>query len=136
MNSIFPTVQWTANQVSDRFRDAVITARSLPPVRVQGYFNGWPSIIHQSGGTVDTDDYIRLRRFPPTGAAVEKMMETMRWIQVLEEIDRHIVWGYAKGIPRVVMAKRLGIGRTTLHRRHSGALQKIADHLNRRREIG
>jgi hypothetical protein len=58
------------------------------------------------------------------------MLEAMQWIQVVEETDRHIVWSYADGTPRDVIARRHGIGRTTVHRRHTAALQKIVDHLN------
>lgn len=132
MNSISPTVQLTAMQVADRFRDAFFTARSLPPERMQGYFNAWPTILRQSWEGIGADVQHRPCRFPPTGKAVDEMLETMRWIQVLEESDRHIVWGYARKIPRLIIAKKLGIGRTTLHRRYASAIQKITDHLNQR----
>jgi DNA-directed RNA polymerase specialized sigma subunit len=99
---------------------------------VQGYVNIWPAIIRQSWEAQDADDH-RTTRFPPTGKAVDAMLETMKWILVLDEQDRHVVWCYAQGVPRKVIANKLGIGRTTLHRRHASALQRIADHLNDQR---
>ena len=127
------SIVWDVELLAKRFEEAVKTGRALPSCRVQGYLNMWPAIIRQSWETQDTDAQ-RLTKFPPTGKAVDAMIETMKWIQVLEEQDRHIVWGYALGIPRQMIAKKLGIGRTTLHRRHSSALQRIADHLNQQRD--
>jgi hypothetical protein len=124
---------WTPERVAARFVEAVQTERALPTCRVQGYINIWPAIIRQSWETHDTDAQ-HIIRFQPTGKAVDEMVKTHGWIQVLEKTDRHIVWGYARGVPRMVMTKKLGIGRTTLHRRHTTALQMIADHLNRLRE--
>ncbi len=124
---------WTPERVAASFQDAARTERALPPGRVQGYINIWPAIIRQSWETQDADDHCSTG-FPPTGNAVDEMVETHGWIQVLEEADRHIVWGYARGVPRRAIANKLGIGRTTLHRRHTTALQKIADHLNCLRE--
>jgi DNA-directed RNA polymerase specialized sigma subunit len=129
MNQHSHSVAWPPERVAARFQDAVKTESALPPCRMQGYSNIWPAIIRQSWETQDTDAQ-RPTRYPPTGKAVEEMVETHEWIQVLEETDRHIVWGYAQGVPRKVIANKLGIGRTTLHRRHTKALQKIADHLN------
>ena len=36
--------EWTIEDVAARFEEAASTARRLPPVRVQGYFNCWPEI--------------------------------------------------------------------------------------------
>ena len=126
------SLHWTPELVAARFQDAANTEHALPPCRVQGYINVWPAIIRQSWETQDTDAQ-RPTRYPPTGKAVDEMLETQEWILVLEETDRHIVWGYAQGVPRKVIANKLGIGRTTLHRRHTSALQRIADHLNQLR---
>ena len=37
--------EWTIETVADRFIEAARTAHRLPPVRVQGYFNCWPTIV-------------------------------------------------------------------------------------------
>ena len=42
---------WTIEDVAVRFEEAASTARRLPPVRVQGYFNCWPAIKRMSGET-------------------------------------------------------------------------------------
>ena len=51
---------WTVEQVAERFREAAETARRLPPVRVQGYFNLWPPIQRQpieNGVDLEAADY-------------------------------------------------------------------------------
>lgn len=36
---------WNVDMVAERFREAAQTARRLPKVTVQGYFNTWPAIL-------------------------------------------------------------------------------------------
>jgi hypothetical protein len=41
--------EWTVDTVAERFADSAETARSLPPVQLQGYLNLWPAIRRQPG---------------------------------------------------------------------------------------
>ncbi len=76
---------WSVDGVAERFREAAQTARRLPPVRVQGYFNTWPAILRQPWETYSGDDV--LYRFPPDPAAIDRMEETMRWVRWLTAIS-------------------------------------------------
>ncbi|WP_456291312.1 DUF6362 family protein [Ralstonia mannitolilytica] len=78
--------EWTVERVAERFREAAITAHRLPPVRVQGYFNTWPAIRRMPWETLGAEPSIR--RFPPSPEAIERMLETMRWVLWLEEEAR------------------------------------------------
>ena len=66
-----PDAPWTTDEVANRFHEAAITARRLPPVRVQGYFNTWPPIVRQAWEVLGADDAI-YRSYPPTPQAVEQ----------------------------------------------------------------
>ncbi|MGH9895151.1 MAG: DUF6362 family protein, partial [bacterium] len=70
---------WTVDTVAERFAEAAETARRLPPVRVQGYFNLWPPIQRQPWETWGSSD-IEPRPLPATPAAIERMLETMGWV--------------------------------------------------------
>jgi hypothetical protein len=77
-----PDILWTIDEVSARFHEAAVTARRLPPVRVQGYFNTWPQIVRQPWEVLGTEDP-GYRPFPPSPKEVDRMLEVMQWVQWL-----------------------------------------------------
>jgi hypothetical protein len=86
---------WTTEDVAARFAEAAETGRRLPRVQVQGYFNVWPAFAREAWETYPEDepDY---RPLPPSLQAIERMLETMRWVQWLEVEQRHVVWMRAR----------------------------------------
>lgn len=119
---------WTVDMVAERFREAAQTAHRLPPVRVQGYFNTWPAILRQPWETYSGDDV--LYRFPPEPAAIDRMLETMRWVLWLAEEQRHLVWMRAGERGWREICRRFGCDRTTAWRRWQKALSVVVDCLN------
>lgn len=119
---------WDNEAVAARFVEASDTARRLPPVRVQGYFNVWPAIARQQWEQLACGK--RYKSFPPSPAAIDRMVETMRWGLWLEAEERHLVWMRAEGIEWDVIGKRFACNRTTAWRRWSRVLSKVADRLN------
>ncbi len=89
--------EWTVDTVAERFAEAAETARRLPPVRVQGYFNLWPPIRRQPWEALGASD-VEPRPLPPSPAAIEQMLETMQWVQWLDVEQRHLVWMRATDI--------------------------------------
>ena len=120
---------WTTDEVANRFHEAAITARRLPPVRVQGYFNTWPPIVRQAWEVLGADDAI-YRSYPPTPQAVERMLEAMRWVQWLEVEQRYLVWMRADGYRWREITRRFGCDRTTAWRRWNIALLVVSERLN------
>lgn len=121
--------QWTIEDVANRFEEAASTGRRLPPVRVQGYFNVWPPIVRQEWERLADDD-APLRRFPPDPAAIDRMLETMGWVQWLEIEQRHLVWMRAKRYGWRDITIRFACDRTTAWRHWKLAMQLVADRLN------
>jgi hypothetical protein len=119
---------WNVEQVAERFREAAETARRLPPVRVQGYFNTWPAILHEPWETYAAED--GLYRYPPDAAAIERLEETMRWVLWLTEERRHLVWLRAEERGWRTICRRLGRDRTTACRRWQKALEVVVERLN------
>lgn len=119
---------WSVDDVAERFREAAQTARRLPPVHIQGYFNTWPSILRQPWETYSGEDV--LYRFPPDPAAINRMEETMRWVLWLTEEQRHLVWMRAEERRWRDICRRFGCDRTTAWRRWQKALDIVACRLN------
>jgi hypothetical protein len=119
---------WNVDDVAERFREAVRTARRLPPVRVQGYFNTWPAIKRMPWENLGAEPTVY--RFPPDPAAIDRMLETMRWVLWLTEEQRHLVWMRAEERGWREICRRFGCDRTTAWRRWQTALQRVADSLN------
>lgn len=120
---------WTIDLIATRFIEAADTARSLPPVRAQGYFNVWPIIVRQEWERFAVDDR-PYRPSPPTPTAIDRMLETMRWVQWLELEQRRLVWMRAKDYEWQQIGKRFGYCRTTAWRQWKAAITIIVLNLN------
>ena len=121
--------EWTTEDVAARFAEAVETGRRLPRVKVQGYFNVWPVFAREMWESAPDDDDA-YRPLPPTPQAIDRMMETMRWVQWLEEEQRHLLWMRAKHYGWREISVRFACCTKTAQRRWQKALQAVADHLN------
>lgn len=119
---------WTVEIVAERFHEAARTARRLPPVRVQGYFNTWPAIVRQPWERYADED--RVFHFPPDPAAIDRMEETIRWVFWLTEEQRHLVWMRAEERQWRDICWRFGCDRTTAWRRWQKALTLVVIQLN------
>lgn len=120
---------WTLDDVAARFEEAATTGRRLPPVRVQGYFNAWPSFARTEWASFAADES-SYRPFPPSPEAIDRMLETMRWAQWLEVEQRHLVWMRAKRYGWRDITLRFACDRTTAWRRWQRALEVVARRLN------
>ena len=120
---------WTPDAVAARFEDAAHTGRALPPVRVQGYFNVWPQIVREQWERLSADEQPR-HYYPPSPEAIDRMLETMRWVHCLEVEQRHLVWMRADRHEWQRIARRFGCCVKTAQRRWQLALQIVANELN------
>ena len=120
---------WTIEDVAARFEDAATTGRRLPPVRVQGYFNCWPAFVRTEWEAFAADEKV-YRPFPPSPEALDRMLETMRWVQCLEVEQRHLVWMRAKRYGWRDITIRFACDRTTAWRRWQRALETVTTMLN------
>lgn len=126
--------EWTIETVADRFIEAARTAHRLPPVRVQGYFNCWPAIKRMPWENLGEEPLPRY--YPPDPAAIDRMLETMRWVQWLEEEQRHLVWMRAQRYPWKEICRRFGRDRTTAWRHWQKALETVVEQLRAEKKHG
>ena len=123
------TGRWTTEVVAARLQEAAITGRSLPSAMVKGYYNTWPMIVRQEWERWALDDR-PVQRFPPSPEAVERMMETMRWMQLIQQEQRKLLWMRAHGQRWREISACLGCDRNTARRRWEHALQAVVMQIN------
>lgn len=124
-------VQWTPALVSERLVEAAETMKRLPQVRVQGYYNSWPTILRGFADRVG-EAAAPLRRPPPSPAAITRMEETLGWLRWLDPDDARLVWMRAEGGRWREICGRFGIARATANRRFEYALCVIVWRLDER----
>ena len=122
--------EWTMDDVAARFAEAAETGRRLPRVRVQGYFNVWPAFVRDGWEGFDDKDY-EYRPLPPTPEAIERMLETMRWVQWLEVEQRHLVWMRSNRYRWEQIGRRFACAARTAQRRYDAAIHLVVLHLNK-----
>lgn len=121
--------EWTTEDVAARFVEAAETGRRLPRVKVQGYFNVWPAFSHEMWESYSACE-ARPLHLPPSPKAIERMMETMRWVIWLEVEQRHLIWMRAKHYEWRDICRRQGCCRMTAWRHWQKALLLVAEKLN------
>jgi hypothetical protein len=124
------TLAWTTDDVANWLIEAARTAHRLPPVRVQGHFNVWPTIVRTEYERMASDD-APVYRFPPTPAEVERMLVVMQWVQCLDVEQRKLVWMRAERWRWYDIGKRFGVAPRTAQRHWEVAIQVIKDHILR-----
>lgn len=121
--------QWTADAVATRFAEAAETAHKLPRVRPAGYFNPWMTLAMQVPERYPDPERV-YRSMPPSPQAVERMLETMRWVQWLDLEQRHLVWMRANRYEWQQIGRRFACDRNTASRRWHRVMELVAWRLN------
>jgi len=127
---VVTTSQWATEDVVNWLIEAARTAHRLPPVRVQGHFNVWPTIVRTHYERMVSKD-MPVYRFPPSPAEIERMLDVMRWMQCLELEQRQLVWMRAERWRWYDIGKRLGVAPRTAQRRWDVAIETMTEHLLR-----
>ena len=122
--------EWTVDDVAARFAEAAETAHKLPRVRPSGYFNPWMTLAMQVPERYPDPERL-YRPMPPSPQAVERMLETMRWVQWLELEQRHLVWMRANRYEWHQIGRRFACDRNTASRRWHRIMELVAHQLNR-----
>lgn len=125
---------WTSMTVAERLREAAETLARLPLAHPGRHLtSSWPDIVR------NFKDFRRPgldgpTRVAPLPQAIDRMDEVlMHWLRLLDFDEVRILWAWMANLPAPGVARRLGISRSTLHRRRWAALKKLAVLLNARR---
>lgn len=121
------SVVWDPKSVALRLEAAIEVGSRLSRSGPAAFFNSWPLIIreHWVGYRSEAS-----RRMEPTEDEVCEMLETMRWLTLLDEPERHVVLLTLLKTPKRKVEEKLGIHRTTIYRQYQKALGKLVRYLN------
>jgi hypothetical protein len=86
---------WTTKMVEDRLLEAADVLNRLPNVGVGGFYAVWPTAMVEFADLVGQEPP-KLRRPPPSPAAISRMEQTMTWLTWLEQQDAKLVWARAE----------------------------------------
>ena len=92
------------------------------------------SIVRKEWETFAADSTF-IDHIPTAPDAIDRMLETMKWVQWLEVEQRHLVWMRAKRYGWQDITIRFACDRTTAWRRWQRALEIVTRMLNKGRII-
>jgi len=122
--------KWTHEDVAAHFEEAIRTLKRLPPVKVRGYFNVWPEVVHTPNEIMMQEALpIRLRA---TAEAISRLEQTFEWMQWIEIEERKLIWKRAARVRWKVICWEFGYDRSTAWRKWVIGCTKIATRLNSR----
>lgn len=123
--------KWTPKMVAERIEEAATTLRRLnvSGLKPKVYGSSWPDVIHEFSEAYGYNDLV-VRLGPPSAEAITLMDQTMEWLHWLEVEQVQVVWLYAEGVPRKVIAAKVGLSRAAIWRMWASALTVIATRLN------
>lgn len=113
----------TVDEIKDRLESAAYVMRLLPPVRVQGYVSAKFDMTYTPQEIAMMDR--KPRRPNPTQEQMTQMDEVLRWLEVLEPVERKLVWKRAERIPWKFLCREFGLSRAQLNIKYGIALAKI-----------
>jgi len=117
--------RWTPLRVEERLVEAADVLRHLPEPKVQGFFSTWPPVVHEFWEAFGWETP-KLRRPPPSPAAIDRMDETLTWLAWLDTLDAKIVWLRASGERWKAICWKVGLHRSAAHEHWLYALCVIA----------
>jgi hypothetical protein len=106
--------EWTPTLVEARLAEAADVLKRLPEERVRGCVSSWPAIVHDAAD-LRAQEPARLRRPPPSSAAITRMDEALQWLIWLEPVDAKILWLRASKKPWKSVCWIVGMARTAAH---------------------
>ena len=118
---------WTAEQVAQRFDEAVSVLDVLPQPKSLGYARRWPDMLYLPRELArQTPAPMCLQATPQQ---VTRMEETLTWITWVKPQTRQLIWYRAEALPWRLIGRRVGLSKTTAQRHWQKGLQMIADKL-------
>lgn len=97
--------------------------KRLPGVKVQGYRQFWPQIIHSEEERVywEAEEYRKL----PTKVEIDLMEKILEYYKPLEPFETKLVWQRAEGKTWKCLSADLGYSRASLASKYDTAISKM-----------
>ena len=112
-------------ELANRYREAWLTSQRLESDMQLGYASGWPEMVYDKREQIRRAEQESLKG-RPTPEAVDRMVECINWLMILDDDARKLIWLKASGLDWRSIATRSGIPRSTIYRRWHKNLLKIS----------
>lgn len=116
----------STSEIEDRFEDAARTLRRLPNPPgsgPRGYGQSWPDYVQDAKHAYGYHE--ATIRVAPSASDIQNMEECFEWLSWLKPDDARIVWMRAEGARWKQVCGRVGVVRSTAHRRWAAALLTV-----------
>ena len=88
---------WTMKAVAQEIKFAAEVMKRLPPVKVQGYHNTWPSVLFDVYERLANEPRRKIIAFNPV--EITRMEEVIfEWLKVLDAEETKLVWARAEAV--------------------------------------
>ena len=124
----------STSEIEDRFEDAARTLRRLPNPPgsgPRGYGQSWPDYVQDAKHAYGYHE--ATIRVAPSALDIQHMEECFEWLSWLKPDDARIVWMRAEGARWKQVCYRIGVVRSTAHRRWAAALLTVQKRLRKMR---
>ncbi len=123
--SIAAPVPWTREDIKYVLRHIDKVGRKFPSAQPRGHSQRSFMLGTSLQGAVG-----RPVHSSPSEDDVELFLQISNLMHSLEESERHLLWLYAKGLPKEDICRQLGMSRSSVWRRWSMAINKLLIILN------
>lgn len=123
---------YTPAHVADRLEEAAAVLKRMPPVKVRGYFNVWPHILHELSDLIDQEPK-KLNRPFPKASEISRMEETLGWTVGLEVLDAKVALLRARNYIWKEISYKVGIAEPNVRNHWAFGMCVISWKLNGRR---
>ncbi len=115
-------------EIEQRYREAWLVARRVPSGIYLGHTHFWPEIQANRWEVYRSEGRPQVLPHPPA-EAVDRMVESMRWLRWVEPSERELIWLRASGLPWRLIAEEFGVNRKTSYTHWHKAITRISIHL-------
>lgn len=125
-----PEPHWTDKMVEAYLMEAADVMKTLPPVKVQGYFSVWPTVLHDFWDAYGWNETAQQKRWRPTPKQIDQMEYVCQWLRWPTVLESKIIWDRSCEIPWKVIEHKRQASRSTLWRHYGSGINKIVAKLN------
>jgi len=115
-------------ELFDRFREAAKTCKRLPPIESPRLCQPSHQFVTDAKEAYGYNEVKLVIR--PTGEQIDRMDETLTWLQMMDQEVARIVWAKANNSPWHFIGRMLGMDPRTAQRRMMAGLYELAEELS------
>lgn len=124
----------TPTEVANVIEQAVVTIRSLPPVKLKQTFCIWPDYKLSFFDLIGNDEAYKTVRpkIKPNARQLKELDDVITWLSWLDKDVAKVIWARAEGLSWRKIAPMIGVSDKTCRVTAMAGILTIADKINRK----